>query len=187
MAAPRLLVVMLNWNASAMTLGGLDDLLGWEYPLDRVTLLVHDNASKDGDWEAVAERVAALDGRRGLRAVFRRFAAHPGVTASFNAALAEAASADYVVRLDNDVRLDPQAAGRLVAFMEANPTAGVCAPLLRVGGPEGPPLSGPVRFDPARGSICLPVTGAVPVACDLVDGAVMLARRVALDGLGHWF
>ena len=185
-SVPQVSVVIPHWNAGDLTQKCIAQFENWRYPRDRLDVLVLDNASTDGSSKPLREAVAAY-ARQGLRIRYWRFDAHPGLTAALTQALAWVdAASDYVMRLDNDVRLDDGALQALIDLAEDRRDVGVLGPrivhadrpqVLQAGAIWINWYGGRERMeDPER-----------PVECDTLLGAVMLFRHEALRKLGRWF
>lgn len=115
--APRVAVILLNWNQREMTLACLRSLAGVDYTNFFIVLV--DNASGDGSAEAVEtefpqvtvirndENLGVAGGRNvGLRHVLER-------------------GADYLLLLDNDTEVDPALLSEMVRAGEEEPQAGI--------------------------------------------------------------
>jgi GT2 family glycosyltransferase len=146
-------------------------------------VILVDNASADLD-ACAAERVCA-----GVRIV--RAGANGGYAAGCNigARAAAALTPDYLWLLNNDVVVAPDAAARLVAALDADPSAAVAGPVVRyhdapelvwsAGGWVHPWL-GYTRHVAYRAAAPLPGVRMV----DFVNGAALLVRQTAFEQLG---
>jgi GT2 family glycosyltransferase len=121
MAAPLVYVVIVNWNLKQVTLDCLASLTRLEYPNYRTVVIDHN--SQDGSPEAIAREFPAVEQLR--------CATNRGSTAGYNTGFrhALAASADYVLLLNNDTYIDPQALTKLVAACSAE-GVGMTGPLI---------------------------------------------------------
>jgi GT2 family glycosyltransferase len=113
----RLCAVVIAYNQREQTLACLRALSGVTYPA--WTILLIDNGSTDGMAEAVAQAfpqvgMLRLDENQGYAG---------GTNLGVTRALAD--GADYVLVLNNDVRVPPDAPGALVAAAEADPHVAV--------------------------------------------------------------
>lgn len=110
----KLVAVVLSWNRREDTLACLESLAGVE------TVCV-DNDSEDGSADAVAKRFPAVE--------LLRNEENTGYAAGNNAGIRRALErgADWVWLVNNDVVVDPAAAGALLAGARARPDAGVLA------------------------------------------------------------
>jgi len=116
--APRVAVILLNWNQKEMTLQCLRSLAGVTYP-DFFTVLV-DNASEDGSAEAVEAAFPGVDVVRNDENL--------GVAGGRNTGLRrvlETGGADYLLLLDNDTEVDPGFLAELVRAGEEIERAGI--------------------------------------------------------------
>jgi len=169
-----------------------DTLRGCVAPLagaPGVNVIVVDNASPDDAVDTVAD-LAGLDVVRAGR--------NGGFSSGCNAGAA-AGSAPYVLLLNPDAVLQPEALGKLVAVLESDDLIGLVSPKLL--GPDGEVALSQRRFPRLRSSFAqalflhrlLPSLDEIvrePAAYegtgspDWVSGACMLIRRSALDEIG---
>lgn len=117
-AAPRVQVIIVNWNGRQHLADGLPSLLATRYPNFRVT--VYDNGSTD---DSLAWLRTAWPGVETV-ALGRNL----GFAAANNVGLrrALAAGAYYAVLLNNDTRVEPDWLDALVSAAEADPAVAVC-------------------------------------------------------------
>ncbi len=146
-------------------------------------IAVLDNASGDGSVEAVAERFPQV------RILARAFRA--GFGANHNAILATT-SGRYVLLLNDDALITPDALGRLCEELDRHPRTGAAAP--RIDWPDGRQQPSAWRF-PTVAAAALGVltlgrrgivqsTGSAVRPVDWATAAVLLLRREALDAVG---
>ncbi len=105
--APRVAVVIPTWNRAALLAQALENLGRQTYPIERV--IVVDNGSTD---DSAAEAT-----RTGAQVI--RLAANAGFAAAVNRGV-QAASADWVCVLNNDVTLAPDWMDRLMGELESS-------------------------------------------------------------------
>lgn len=117
---PRVAVVVLNWNRPEDTAECLTSVRDLAYP-NLLPILV-DNGSSDGSVDR-------------LREAFPEWLvlANPtnlGFAEGNNVGIRHALSvaSDYVLLLNNDAKIHPEALGHLVEAAEADPSIGVCGP-----------------------------------------------------------
>ena len=183
---PQVSIVIPHWNAGDITRRCLVQLETWRYPQDRLDVLVVDNASTDGSSKSLRAAVEAY-ARRGLRVRYRRFEAHPGLTAALTQALAWVdAESTYVMRLDNDVRLADEALQILVEVAESRQDVGVLGPRIVYAHRPWELQAGAIWVNWYSGRDLMK-DPEYPVECDTLLGAVMLFRHEALHKLGRWF
>ena len=177
-------VVVLTWNSASRVKPCLESLESGTRVPDEV--IVVDNGSLDGTCEILAEQ---FPDTRVIRNTYNK-----GVARARNQGLA-AAHGIYVLALDDDAIMQPEALDRLVAVLDANPIAALCGPQLlntayepistnlkfptllhkiRRWGTMGPRNSSPLDND-IRDRMC---------EVDYVIGACQLLRRAALDEIG---
>jgi GT2 family glycosyltransferase len=178
-SAPRVTVVIPNWNGAAWLPGCLEALRGQEFRSFEVVLV--DNGSEDGS-VALAQ---SLDPH--VRVV--TFPENRGFAAAANAGIA-AARGEFVALLNTDTVPSPGWLAALVGALETAPAdvAGVASKMIRMAEPAQ--LDGAGDFltwsaMPVRRGYGEPVTSfAVPEDVFSVCAAAALYRRRALEDLG---
>jgi GT2 family glycosyltransferase len=127
LAAPRVSIVVLSWNTSDLLAACLSSLraVADELPFE---LIVVDNGSEDGS----ADRTA----REFSEAHLIRNAVNEGYAQGNNTGAASARG-EYLLLLNSDTEVPAGALSTLVAFLDANPEHGACAP--RLDNPDGTP------------------------------------------------
>lgn len=117
---PRVAAVVLNYNGKDDTLATLESLAGSTYPA--VDLVVVDNGSSDGSWDAVA----ATHPEMTQLAV----EVNQGISHGLNQGIAWAIEHghDYVLVLNNDIEVDPGMIGEMVRLAETDPSIGCVGP-----------------------------------------------------------
>lgn len=118
--APRVAIILVNWNGKGVTLDCLASLDAVTYE-HRETIVV-DNASSDGSIEAIRSRFPAVTLL--VMKENRRFAG--GNNAGIGYALEH--GADMILLLNNDTTVAPDFLTYLVDRMQNNPTTGLVAP-----------------------------------------------------------
>ena len=120
--APRVCVILVNWNGRDDTLECLDSLRAIEY--SNLQILVVDNGSRDDSVDA-------------LRAAFPdveiiETKANLGFTGGNNVGIRRALSngADFVFLLNNDTTIAPRAISELVKAAQENPKFGLLTPVI---------------------------------------------------------
>lgn len=183
---PLVSIVIPHWNAGDRTISCLDQFDSWDFPSSRMDIWVIDNGSTDGSSEKLAERISCLR-KRGLPVHYHRFDLHPGLTASLNHSLSLIRpDSSFVLRLDNDVELNPDALSIMIALMQSKAKIGVVGPRMVYASAPDQLNSGAVWINPWGGKNRMLDT-LQPTACDTVLGAAMLFRRSALSQVGRWF
>ena len=120
MPAPKVYIIVLNYNRKDDTLDCLESLYRMKYPNFEVVMV--DNGSNDGTALAVMEaypHAHVIENRRNLM-----FSG--GNNVGIRAALAE--GADYVLLLNNDTVVAPDMLSKMVDAMRAHPEAGMAGP-----------------------------------------------------------
>jgi GT2 family glycosyltransferase len=104
--APTVSVLILNYNGREHLQTCLPTLQAQAYPQDRLSIEVIDNGSSDGSVALVRERFP--------RVVVHQFDRNLGFAAPYDE-VARRSTADFLVFLNNDTRVDPQWLAELVA------------------------------------------------------------------------
>lgn len=118
--APHLCAVVIVYNQCEQTLACLQALSGVTYPA--WTILLVDNGSTDGTAKTVAQAFPQVHVLR----LYKNCGYAEGTNSGVRWALAE--GADYVLLLNNDIWIAPDAPGALVAAAEADSTIAVVGP-----------------------------------------------------------
>lgn len=122
MPAPKVYIIVLNYNRKDDTLDCLESLYRMDYPNFRVVMV--DNGSSDGTALAVMEvypHAHVIENRRNLM-----FSG--GNNVGIRAALSE--GADYVLLINNDTVVAPDMLTKMVEAMKAQPEAGMAGPMI---------------------------------------------------------
>ena len=117
---PTVGVVILNHNGKELTETCIRSVLAADYP--HLTIVVVDNASTDGSIAHLHTQFPTIE-----------IIANPenlGVTAGRNRGfqVASQLQVDYILSLDNDARIHPEAIRELIAVATPDPTIGVLGP-----------------------------------------------------------
>ena len=197
----RLLVVIVNYRTADLTIDCLRSLRDEVAALPGVQVVVTDNASGDDSPNRIAKAIAENDW--GAWAVFQPLERNGGFAYGNNAAIRPALQAanapQYVLLLNPDTVVRPNALRELVAFMDAHPKAGLAGS--RLEHPDGKAQQSAFRFptvlseleDGSRFGIASRLLSrwvvARPVpesACevDWVAGASMIVRKSVFDAIG---
>jgi GT2 family glycosyltransferase len=181
---PSVAVLVLSWNGVQTTLDCLRTVYQLDYP--RCSVAVVDNGSTDG----TAERIRASHPATHIVALERNL----GLSEGYNAGLRWALDADhdYVLLLNNDVVLAPDALRLLVEAAESQPEAGLLSPKILLGAPPSNRLYwtggwftlNPFKA-PTRGYRCRD-RGRCELACevDLAANTAVLARAAMIRAVG---
>jgi GT2 family glycosyltransferase len=117
---PLVRVVIVNYNGGDLTLRCIESVKASDWLLDRLEIVVVDNASHDGSPEAVERE------HPDVRLV--RTPRNLGYAAANNLALLDLASVDYIALLNNDAVVGQRWLRPLVAALEADAGLGAVAP-----------------------------------------------------------
>ena len=129
----KLSIVILTCNQREHTLRLLDSLLPYLDSRPDVEAVIVDNGSDDGTSTAIRHRLAdSPSAAARLRII--EVPRNVGVAAGRNIGLASCRS-EFLLILDNDTVISPEAIDGMLAHFDENPRCGICAPALV--SPEG--------------------------------------------------
>ena len=192
-----LLCVILNWRSADMSLRAAAAALVALDGMDAALVLV-DNASGDGSYEAMSAAVRGWDGVRVLQSG-RNGGFGAGNNVGIRAGMPDGSKPDYVYILNSDAFPAPDAIRALRNHLESHPQTGFAGSYIH--GEDGAPhrtafrfpsiageLEGQARLGPVsrvlRSSI---VAQDIPLATGRVDwlaGASLMMRMTVLDQIG---
>jgi GT2 family glycosyltransferase len=186
---PDVLVAIVSFNTKARLATCLESVLASVGVATDVR--VFDNRSHDGSPDLVASAFPTVGLVRSARNV--------GFAAANNQLIAASAS-PYVLLLNPDTEFPSDAIRRMVAFMDAEPSAAICGPqLLNTDGSRQscgkafPTLSSEIRRSRSAAWLARRLgwssadeapDGDGPREVDWVSGACLLIRRSAIDRIG---
>jgi hypothetical protein len=116
--APRVRLVVLNYNGGDLVVRCLDHLQRLDWPADRLELVVIDNASADGSDQVIAEQFPEVRLVRNPR--------NTGFVAN-NLAMRDLDGVDYVGLVNQDAFVEPGWLEALVAALDADPAVGAAS------------------------------------------------------------
>jgi GT2 family glycosyltransferase len=197
MTAARVLTIVLNWRTPEMSLKAASAAHRAMQGIAGEIVIV-DNASGDGSFEAMQEGIAGMDRLRVVQSG-RNGGFGAGMNAGMRAGLSDGRRPDYVYILNSDAFPAPDAIAALLAHLEATPEAGLAGS--HIHGPDGAPhvtcfrfpsilgeLEGAARIGPLsrllrRHAVPLPLLDTTqPV--DWLAGASLMIRQDVLDTIG---
>ena len=117
---PMVVVIVLNWNGKADTIECLKSLNLVQYPNLKITVV--DNGSSDDSVESIAEAYPETD--------ILETGMNLGYTGGNNCGIRRAvgSSAEFVLLLNNDTRVEPAFLPRLVSAMQTDARIGIAGP-----------------------------------------------------------
>lgn len=158
--APRVRVVVLNWNSAWYSRRCLRALAETRYPADALEVVVVDNGSVDGSLEQLRFLFPHLR--------FIANGANLGFAEGCNRAMRDLDTVDHVALVNNDTIVDPDWLAPLVDALEVDPQAGAAAAAM--------------VLDPPFAAAQIEVSGGTAaVERILVDG-LDVTDRCRLDG-----
>jgi GT2 family glycosyltransferase len=166
--APRVAVIVLNYNGREHLPYCLPSILATDYP--NLSILLVDNASLDGSVDlARGHGIEILQNNRNL-----------GWSAGNNVGIRHAlrAGAAYVVLANNDIRVHPRWVAEAVTVAESNPDAGV------IGFDVHEPQRGDADQDAGYARACRAWSAVSIEHGAAVGGMAMCIRRSVFEELG---
>jgi GT2 family glycosyltransferase len=127
MPEPVISVLIVTWNTRDLTLRCLDSLVRSTDAIEGCQIVVVDNGSSDGTVEAIEPR---------SEVELVRNANNVGFAAAVNQAYRRARG-EFILLLNSDVELEPEALLGMLQFLRESPEAAGAAPLYR--NPDGSP------------------------------------------------
>lgn len=120
--APLVAIIVLTWNQCDLTLDCLASLVGMDYPVERLQIIVVDNGSTDGSPVAIRQcfpHVTVLENSDNL-----------GFAEGNNVGIRHAlqGSADYIMLLNNDTVVDARMLAHLLSVIQSHPNVGIVGP-----------------------------------------------------------
>jgi GT2 family glycosyltransferase len=183
-SAPRVSVVILNYNLADYTIACVRSLRNVTYP--SLDILVLDNASTEGDVQKISGALPGLSLRSSVR--------NTGYTRGINAGIrwAMETSPDYVLVLNPDTEVQPDFLDHLVSGMESHPRAAVACGTIYKSHQRGEVWYAGGRMIPWRGLAAHEGKGETlgpgdlgePRTVTFVTGCLALYRVGALERIG---
>lgn len=199
----KLLTVILNWRTAEMTLRSAEAALTALDGIDGALVIV-DNDSQDGSYEAMVAEVAARGWDTGPQQVRviqsgRNGGFGAGNNVGIRAGLPGGARPDYIYILNSDAFPEPGAIRALLDYLETHPQAGFAGSLIH--GEDGEVHRTAFRFPSAPGEfeanarfgpisrllekriVAQPIP-ETDTAVDWLAGASLMMRQAVLDRIG---
>ena len=129
-----LTIVILTCNQREHTLRLLESLLPYMKSHRGVEAVIVDNGSIDGTTKAIRTRLESVAKDVSVKVKIIELPENVGVAAGRNIG-ASGSSAEFIMFLDNDTIISPEAIDGLIAHINENPRSGICAPALH--SPQG--------------------------------------------------
>jgi GT2 family glycosyltransferase len=183
-SAPKVTIIVLNYNGLADTQACLDSLTLLDYP--NCEVIVVDNGSTDGSVPAIRERFPTV--------TVLEIGDNLGYTGGNNAGLtyALAQGADYMLLLNNDTEVATNLLGRLIEAAEADHLIGMAGPTIYYYEQPDVIWSAGGGIDWRRGKTRMiglderdeGQFGAEARTVDFVTGCALFVRRAVVEQVG---
>jgi|GEM_PF-1427833 len=129
MNAPLVSMIIPNWNGAKNIRELLLSLSALDYPKESMEVIVVDNASVDDSREVIRAEFERMKGEGWHALKLIENDRNLGAPAAYNQAIGGAdEGCVYLLKLDNDVVLEPDCVSRLVAAAERDPGCGAVGP-----------------------------------------------------------
>lgn len=197
----KLLVVIVNYRVSHLTVPCLESVAAEVDSVAETQVAVCENGSGDGSLQRLRDAIAQHGWARWCS--LTELPVNLGFTGGNNAilrpALQQPEPPQYMLLLNADTIVRPNAFKALVDFMDANPTVGIAGSRLEE--PDGTPQRSAFRFQTPLGEfegnlklglvtrllskwVVAPPVVDRPIATDWVCGASMIVRREVFADIG---
>ncbi len=177
--------VVLNWNAARHTCDCLESLSRQTHAGDRLEVIVVDNGSKE-DTTCIQEALQDYQREKGWKqSRWIRLDRNHGIPAGYNIGLEHVSpQSDGLLRLDNDVILDPRFVECAVTAMNRWPSLAVVGGAQWGEGHRVAGLPSTIRWRELEFQHFAPGgEEGQPVDCDSIPGCALLVRRKAIRGM----
>lgn len=184
---PHICIIIPIWNAYERTILCLSQFETWDYPKDKIEIIVQDSGSNKNDYETELLATVKDMQNAGWKINFYKLNEHPGLTKALNIALERIKNnIKYVMRLDNDVELKENSLSLMIKFLEENNDVGVIGPKIYY--KKFPnKINSAATFLNKFGFKSKIIDFDKPSSCDVLLGAIMLFRISAIQKVGRWF
>ena len=187
MGFPKISIITANWNGASRLDKFISDLRGIDYPKQMLEFIIHDNASSDVSCELIENLFSEMREEGWARLELIRSPHHPGLNRAYvNAYNATSEDSEFILEMDNDIRLPPDALHRMISIMRSYEKAAVVGCNVRYASPPYEQNCGAAFHDWWFGREVLVDLKEVS-SCDAILDCVMLLRRSALSDLAHYF
>lgn len=178
---PLVSIISVNWNGAGRLPQFLDDLRNLDYPKDRLELVMHDNASSDGSQGIILGKFEEMktDGWRRLELIQARH--HPGLNQAYtNAFRSISDDSEFILHMDNDIRLEPDVLKRAVSILGTNQKVAVVGCNVRRSTPPYEQDCGAIYWNWKTGEGIRKDLAEVS-SCDAILDCIMVLRRSSLN------
>ncbi len=187
--------ILINYNTSKYTLACIKSILENTKPPIKFEIIIVDNASERGDYEKLANEISTM-GQEKIKLV--RSKINTGFGGGNMMGVQNSENCKYYAFINNDTLLkSADIFKNLIAFMDANPDAGVCSPqMLYENGNFRKTLdhfSSPFREIFKRGTLEFlwpkrypnrKKTYSIPIKVDYIQGAFMFVKASCFEKAG---
>lgn len=180
-SAPRVAIILVNWNGRKDTLACLESLSADKYPNKEIVLV--DNGSNDDSVSAIRNQYPDT--------TILENGANLGFTGGNNRGInfALEQGADYVLLLNNDTTVEPHALTELVAAAEADRFCGILTPVIHYFDHKDEVWFAGSAMDLSRGTAVhdnshVPARVELPRQIPWASGCAMLMPRRVLESVG---
>ena len=123
---PFISILFPNWNGCQDTIECLDSIAKLNYPKYRLEIIITDNGSTDGSQKTIKEKFTEMRKQGFSRLYMIENEENEGAVKAYNQAYDKAYSGrDFVLKLDNDIELHPEAINHLLKVFDEDSRAGI--------------------------------------------------------------
>jgi len=126
----KIFIIILNWNRAQDTIKCLSSVRKLKIINYILRIVVVDNASKDNSIELINESIKSIKGTKSIKGILIRNKENLGYAAGNNVGIKYALGkgADYVMVLNNDVRVHPASMIRIIEAAKKQSNFGAASP-----------------------------------------------------------
>jgi GT2 family glycosyltransferase len=180
-------IMILNWNGAQDTLECLDSLEASDYPKHNISIYVADNASGDNSIDLLTSKIDSMRSQGWRNVSLLTFDRNYGSPGGFNRIYQQIdPEVEVLVRLDNDVFLQPNCLSHLVDTLYSSSKVGIVGAQAFYFDRREVPCSGAGHIDWLSGKHNYQVPKQI-TECDVVMGNCIAIRRSTVEKLDYFF
>lgn len=132
MPTPLVSILFPNWNGRDDTLKTLDSIIALNYPKNKLEIIITDNGSTDWSQKAIKEKFSKMKMLGYSNLILIENSKNEGATQAYNQAYAKAdMKREFVLKLDNDVELEPETLNNLLNVFKEDLRTGIAGGEIR--------------------------------------------------------
>lgn len=170
--SPFVSIIIPTHNRKAKLMKLIDSILEIDYPMDRLEIIVVDDASSDGTYKAILRNYRSLSNLKVIRNDEERFKSY-----CVNLAV-KSAQGEYILIADDDNILDKDLIKELVTIMKTDDTV-AAAGAISIDIASGRIWNAGVKYAfPGRHKVLVDIVSGNPYVVDSLANVFMVKRRI---------